>query len=996
MPCASASTLTPIASVPVLPPLKSVSASDAQALRLWAQQVLSQIQAAGGVTGVNVIPQQYALIAGATLPPIASTSNCTVTLDTANALYGTGSYKITLSGSPATVTFAVDTAWPIHSGWQWLLSFFQKSSAAVAGEFTVTTSGGTAYSTSFATTTSWARLYDGLNLGADTSTAFGISVKLTGTSGDIVWLDGLMLEPYYGRAMQPSPFISTSAPLTLDNNPDGTYAKILAAYAAGGVAFNFKGVYSATTAYVQGDEVVYGETYWLALQGGTGQTPATGSTYWQAIGSYSAFLGAWSALATYAQGAEVTYSGNFWIATTQNSNSTPSLTNSNWQVAGPTSASAISYSDGATVESLQPAQAAADKTSVNTAADTSKVNGVASASISPIANLMPAEANANVTASHTAADTSKVNGVASTSISPIATLMPAEANADVTATHTAAAIAGQGALATANNADGVPGGSSYLIPPASGTGETLVPNGLPNVGTVGAAAPGWRTDNGGWTIQETTDPNGVTNALVVQSPLVTSGTPPIYSGNFTMIPGATYYVSGWFFTGGTGSWRFAAGSAAPWVNIGAPKPWTFFSTTYTAGNAVSGALQQLWFQNNSLTADTLTLWGVSVVKVRGLDNEVEDGTTYLRMPGANMDANRRGLIDFTQAGHLNKTLSNIADDSTYWRIANPAVNSNHYPSATQAFAGGSAYNIKGVGDTQTLSLDSEIADGATYGRFLIAHFDGLSGRRVATINGAISPLGSIVTGSSTVALSYTSTASSIAISWTAGTLNRMDGTQTSVTSGSVTVTGLSASTTYYAAAYWDEVAQTISFVTGQSGAVGSPAILYPSESAAVAWQANLQARLNLGWVPVATTSSGTGGGNGSSGCCLRGDQLIELANGVMREAAELTTGDTLTCPTGPIRITQLRMEAWSEWYTVEFTDGRVLHVAPDHRFMDPAGTQIHARDLKLQQIVQAQHCYLSVARLELSTERALKVGIEVEEPHTYYVDGVLSHNKVYC
>ena len=297
---------------------------------------------------------------------------------------------------------------------------------------------------------------------------------------------------------------------------------------------------------------------------------------------------------------------------------------------------------------------------------------------------------------------------------------------------------------------------------------------------------------------------------------------------------------------------------------------------------------------------------------------------------------------------------------------------------------------------QALTIDFPL-DGNIYGRFPIAHFDGLGTRRIATINGAVSPLGSIVTGSSTITLSYTSTSSSITISWTAGTINRMDGSQTTVSSGSVTVTGLSASTTYYAAAYWDEVAQTVNFVTGQSGAVGSPAILYASESAAVAWQAQLQARLNLGWVPVGTAASGgTGGGNGSSGCCLRGAQLIELASGVMREAQELTTGDVLSSPDGPIRITQLRFEPWAQWYRVEFNDGRILEVAPDHRFMDPSGVQIHARDLRLQTIVEARNCYLSVARLELCTDRDIKVGIEVEEPHVYYVDGVLSHNKVYC
>jgi hypothetical protein len=38
-----------------------------------------------------------------------------------------------------------------------------------------------------------------------------------------------------------------------------------------------------------------------------------------------------------------------------------------------------------------------------------------------------------------------------------------------------------------------------------------------------------------------------------------------------------------------------------------------------------------------------------------LDN-LNDGSTYLRMPGANMDPNRRGLIDFSQPAHVNLPL----------------------------------------------------------------------------------------------------------------------------------------------------------------------------------------------------------------------------------------------------------------------------------------------------------------------------------------------------
>jgi hypothetical protein len=53
-----------------------------------------------------------------------------------------------------------------------------------------------------------------------------------------------------------------------------------------------------------------------------------------------------------------------------------------------------------------------------------------------------------------------------------------------------------------------------------------------------------------------------------------------------------------------------------------------------------------------------------------LDVFILDGpNTYQRMPIANMDANRRALIDFTQSGHLGKNLANVADDPAGGRAA---------------------------------------------------------------------------------------------------------------------------------------------------------------------------------------------------------------------------------------------------------------------------------------------------------------------------------------
>jgi len=51
--CSAQSTLKPQASVPVMPPLVGLPSSMQQASKLFAQQVLAQIQAAGGMTSAR-------------------------------------------------------------------------------------------------------------------------------------------------------------------------------------------------------------------------------------------------------------------------------------------------------------------------------------------------------------------------------------------------------------------------------------------------------------------------------------------------------------------------------------------------------------------------------------------------------------------------------------------------------------------------------------------------------------------------------------------------------------------------------------------------------------------------------------------------------------------------------------------------------------------------------------------------------------------------------
>jgi hypothetical protein len=57
--------------------------------------------------------------------------------------------------------------------------------------------------------------------------------------------------------------------------------------------------------------------------------------------------------------------------------------------------------------------------------------------------------------------------------------------------------------------------------------------------------------------------------------------------------------------------------------------------------------------------DVQALYALGTHGVYRTVDQVPDGSTYLRMPGTNMDINRRAIIDLSQS-HLNKNLDNIA------------------------------------------------------------------------------------------------------------------------------------------------------------------------------------------------------------------------------------------------------------------------------------------------------------------------------------------------
>lgn len=144
-------------------------------------------------------------------------------------------------------------------------------------------------------------------------------------------------------------------------------------------------------------------------------------------------------------------------------------------------------------------------------------------------------------------------------------------------------------------------------------------------------------------------------------------------------------------------------------------------------------------------------------------------------------------------------------------------------------------------------------------------------------------LGSLA-GSITTPITYTSTSTSITFHWdgtngsTPLTIYRDDDSYAVLAVGSLAVTGLSASTTYYLYPFWQENVVAADNPTGEAtgvhwasfvGAVGTPAIAFPAQNILAAQRQTLRDHVPLSsafsLTGITTPSSGSGSGSGGSG-----------------------------------------------------------------------------------------------------------------------------------
>ncbi len=569
---------------------------------------------------------------------------------------------------------------------------------------------------------------------------------------------------------------------TVDNVADGsTFVRLLGTHASGNVAYNYKGVWLSTTSYVVGDEVVYEASYWIATAASSNQAPATGSSYWQVVGTYSGFEGAWSSTTAYVGGAEVTYNGNFWVAVSANTNSTPTTSNANWQIAGPSDLDNVA--DGTTYIKLQGVgtghqvgwHGLLGDTSGDTTTsivDTTNKRLLHSAMSGPVQAVVNTSnqitsttliegrtENIGTTVTHltstgefdspdnfalTTGSTYgivKVTELASNTVKQIndgtniRTAAQVTGVVDSTSTaasgvvHGGAGIGGTTKTAiifsdlhdrvsatigesAATGLDNLNEGSDFRRIVSNFPGPNLFQNGdFEQSATLYAGAPaGWKLYNNATLSLDTTTYNTGLQSLKVTG--ASGGT-----GAWQTIAchgGEQYYITGAFKVSSTNTAEilidFYQGStykSAVTPASTTSTSWTSFSYTITVPAGITS--MQVYCYQGVAAGDFAWFDSMSLIRLQNYDNEIQEGATYNRVLATAITS---GSIDFSKSGFVNKTVDHVGDGTSYARTLAAGLSSGY--AAKTGSAGG--YNIKGVGDAQTLSFDNEVADGTTYVR----------------------------------------------------------------------------------------------------------------------------------------------------------------------------------------------------------------------------------------------------------------------------------------
>ena len=161
----------------------------------------------------------------------------------------------------------------------------------------------------------------------------------------------------------------------------------------------------------------------------------------------------------------------------------------------------------------------------------------------------------------------------------------------------------------------------------------------------------------------------------------------------------------------------------------------------------------------------------------------------------------------------------------------------------------------------------------------------IDGDAIYTVSTLLNGQGGMVPNQA-FSISYSSTSTSISLSWSSASLLRADGSTLSVSSGTQNYTSLTPSTTYWIYAYINVIAGTIGFANGSPPGTSS--------NSTTAAQAGLDGRVPLTPISVALPASGGGpsgsGGDGGS-TCPEAAELVEVQGKGQIRAGDVQAGD---------------------------------------------------------------------------------------------------------
>jgi hypothetical protein len=173
-----------------------------------------------------------------------------------------------------------------------------------------------------------------------------------------------------------------------------------------------------------------------------------------------------------------------------------------------------------------------------------------------------------------------------------------------------------------------------------------------------------------------------------------------------------------------------------------------------------------------------------------------------------------------------------------------------------------------------------VQDGGTYRRPLYVSASG-----TFAISTGFNDQGSIAPNQPII-ISYTTTTTSISLSWTSQSVLRADGTTLTLNSGSQNYTGLSSSTTYYIYPYINVSNGNIGFTNP------NPPATSPSSTYSV--QASYDGRVPVNVIKITTPASGGGGGTGGGGdICPEANELVDVEGKGLIKAEEVKVGDMI-------------------------------------------------------------------------------------------------------